>query len=174
MSYRLPRTATALAPASVPPSGLPGLDPEWSRIVDVVESGPHDGADAGVSHAWHLLDNGEQLAALGAEPVGTVLCVHGNPTWSYLWRDLVAQATAAAAAGRPAWRVIAVDQLDMGFSERTGVARPLARRVQDLDDLTRGLGLTGPVVTFGHDWGDRKSTRLNSSHSQQSRMPSSA
>ena len=62
--------------------------------------------------------------------------MHGNPTWSYLWRDLVAQAGAAAAAGRPAWRVVAVDQLDMGFSERTGVARPLARRVRDLDDLT--------------------------------------
>jgi len=147
--YRLPRVATALAPASVPPSGLPGLDPDWSRIVDVVESG----SDSATTHAWHLLDNGEQLTALGVEPVGTVLCVHGNPTWSYLWRDLVAQATAAAASGRPAWRVIAVDQLDMGFSERTGVARPLARRVRDLDDLTRTLGLTGPVVTFGHDWG---------------------
>jgi len=153
VSFRLPRTATALAPASVPPSGLPGLDPEWSRILDVVESDPDAGTAPGATHAWHLLDNGEQLAALGAEPVGTILCVHGNPTWSYLWRDLVAQATAAAAAGRPAWRVIAVDQLDMGFSERTGVARPLARRVRDLDDLTRALGLTGPVVTFGHDWG---------------------
>jgi acyl-CoA synthetase (AMP-forming)/AMP-acid ligase II/pimeloyl-ACP methyl ester carboxylesterase len=147
VNYRLPRIATAQAPASIPPSGLPGLDPEWSRIVDVAESG------SATSHAWHLLDNGEQLAALGVDPVGTVLCVHGNPTWSYLWRDLVAQATAAAAAGRPAWRVIAVDQLDMGYSERTGVARPLARRVQDLDDLTRVLGLTGPVTTFGHDWG---------------------
>ena len=149
VSYRLPRTATALAPASVPPSGLPGLDPDWSRIVDVPESGN----TRSESHAWHLLDNGEQLAALGVAPVGTVLCVHGNPTWSYLWRDLLAQATAAATAGQPAWRIIAVDQLDMGFSDRTGVARPLARRVQDLDDLTRTLGLTGPVYTFGHDWG---------------------
>jgi acyl-CoA synthetase (AMP-forming)/AMP-acid ligase II/pimeloyl-ACP methyl ester carboxylesterase len=147
VNYRLPRIATALAPASIPPSGLPGLDPEWSRIVDVAES------DGSASHAWHLLDNGEQLAALGVEPVGTVLCVHGNPTWSYLWRDLVAQATAGAAAGRPAWRVIAVDQLDMGFSDRTGVARPLARRVRDLDDLTRALELSGPVITLGHDWG---------------------
>ncbi|MCU1447705.1 MAG: hydrolase [Cryobacterium sp.] len=147
VSYRLPRVATAQAPASIPPSGLPGLDPDWSRIVDVPESG------SSISHAWHLLDNGEQLAALGVDPVGTVLCVHGNPTWSYLWRDLVAQATDAAAAGRPAWRIIAVDQLDMGYSERTGAARPLARRVQDLDDLTGVLGLAGPVVTFGHDWG---------------------
>jgi acyl-CoA synthetase (AMP-forming)/AMP-acid ligase II/pimeloyl-ACP methyl ester carboxylesterase len=147
VSYRLPRIASAPAPASIPPSGLPGLDPAWSRIVDVPESG------SGTVHAWHLLDNGDQLAALGVEPVGTVLCVHGNPTWSYLWRNLVAQATDAAQAGGPAWRVIAVDQLDMGFSERTGTTRPLARRVRDLDDLTGTLGLTGPVLTFGHDWG---------------------
>ena len=35
---------------------------------------------------------------------------------------------------------------------------------------------TGPVNSFVHIWvyKDRKSTRLNSSHSQQSRMPSSA
>ncbi|QYF75571.1 alpha/beta fold hydrolase [Cryobacterium sp. PAMC25264] len=152
----MPRVASALVPASVPPSGLPGLEAAWSRIVDVRESGLDNGlagGPTGDSHAWHLLDNGERLAELGLEPVGTVLCVHGNPTWSYLWRDLVAQATASAAAGGEAWRVIAVDQLDMGYSERTGVARPLARRVQDLDDLTRTLALTGPVVTFGHDWG---------------------
>ena len=27
------------------------------------------------------------LDELGVTPVGTLLCVHGNPTWSYLWRD---------------------------------------------------------------------------------------
>ncbi len=46
---------------------------------------------------------------------GTLLCVHGNPTWSYLWRGLLA----AAPAG---WRVVAPDHLGMGFSERTAQA----------------------------------------------------
>jgi len=148
---RLP--ATPEAAATLPPAGLAGLDPEWSRLVDVVESG-----SAGVMHGWHLLDNGPKLDALGVTPVGTILCVHGNPTWSYLWRDLLSAATDAAAAGAPAWRVIAVDQLDMGFSARTerhtaGAVRPLARRVSDLGDLTDTLKLSGPVMTFGHDWG---------------------
>ena len=75
--------------------------------------------------------------------------MHGNPTWSYLWRDVVA---AAAAAERP-WRVVAVDQLEMGWSERTAVPRTVADRVADLGLLTDELGLTGPVVTLGHDWG---------------------
>ena len=58
-----------------------------------------------------------------------LLFVHGNPTWSYLWRDVLAAGTDPA---NP-WRVIAVDQLDMGFSERTGLFRRL-------DDRVRGSG----------------------------------
>lgn len=145
---RLPRAAGSTAPATLPPTGLPGLDPRWSRLVEAPTSEP--GADR---RTWHLLDTGAVLEAAGVEPVGTILCVHGNPTWSYLWRHVAARATESALAGRPAWRVVAVDQLDMGFSERTGVVRTLPRRVADLGDLTDHLGLAGPVVTLGHDWG---------------------
>ena len=120
------------APTSLP-AGLPGLDPDWSRHVTVADA-------TGTKHDWHLLDNGVP------DPVGTLLCVHGNPTWSYLWRGLLA-------AAPPGWRVVAVDQLGMGFSERLSAPRPLAQRVADLGDLTAALGLTGPVITVGHDWG---------------------
>ncbi|MET0788621.1 MAG: alpha/beta fold hydrolase [Cellulomonas sp.] len=125
-------TAASTPPADVLEAG--GIDPRWSRVVQ-----------AG-SRTWHLLDNGPTLAA---EPVGTLLCVHGNPTWSFLWRRLV---VAGARSERP-WRVIAVDQLEMGWSERTGEQHRLADRVADLGDLTDQLGLSGPVVTVGHDWG---------------------
>ena len=78
--------------------------------------------------------------------LGTLLCVHGNPTWSYLWRRLV--------AARPAgWRVVAPDQLGMGFSDRPAGPRTLTQRVRDLGDLTEALGIDGPVVTVAHDWG---------------------
>ena len=130
------------AAATRPPEGLTGLDPAWSRLV------PAPSSD-GERRTWHLLDSGEALAAAGVTPVGTILAVHGNPTWSYLWRDVVA---AASAAERP-WRVVAVDQLEMGWSERTAVPRTVADRVADLGLLTDELGLTGPVVTLGHDWG---------------------
>ncbi|MCC5950134.1 MAG: alpha/beta fold hydrolase, partial [Nitriliruptoraceae bacterium] len=120
------------APASLPPDDLAGLEPDWSRLVTAVD------AD-GVERTWHLLDRGEARH-------GTLLCVHGNPTWSYLWRTLVA-------APPDGWRVLAVDQLEMGFSERTGVHRGLGRRIDDLGRLTDALDLTGPVVTIGHDWG---------------------
>ncbi|SNS11237.1 Acyl-CoA synthetase (AMP-forming)/AMP-acid ligase II [Geodermatophilus pulveris] len=119
-------------PTAVPPA-LPGLDPAWSRTVRVTDAG-------GAEHCWHVLDNGV------ADPVGTLLCVHGNPTWSYLWRRLVA-------AAPPGWRVVAPDHLGMGFSDRLPAPRSLAQRVADLGDLTAALGVTGPVVTVGHDWG---------------------
>jgi acyl-CoA synthetase (AMP-forming)/AMP-acid ligase II/alpha-beta hydrolase superfamily lysophospholipase len=102
---------------------------------------------SGTPRRWHLLDNTPSLD--GAEPVGTVLCVHGNPTWSYLWRHVAAR---LATGDRP-WRVIAVDQLNMGFSERTGLRYRIGDRISDLTRLTDELGLHGPVVTMGHDWG---------------------
>jgi len=148
VNRRLPRAGATPAAAGLPPLGLSGLDPAFSRLLQVRESGAGD-----TMRTWHVLDNGPELNALGVTPVGTILCVHGNPTWSYLWRRLVTQATDAAADGAEAWRVVAVDQLDMGFSERTGVPRTLARRVRDLADLTDSLAIDGPVVTFGHDWG---------------------
>lgn len=125
----------------------PGVPAAWSRRVRVPSTAAAD--PAGTVHAWHLLDNGAELAERGITPEGTLLCVHGNPTWSYLWRSVLA---AAGKRDKP-WRVIAVDQLDMGFSRRTGRFRRLADRITDLGDLTAELGLEGPVVTVGHDWG---------------------
>ncbi len=133
--------------ASPPPDRLPGLDPAWCRLVPV-----HDVA-TGRQVVHHLLDTEAALAAADAEPVGTILAVHGNPTWSYLWRCLAAESVRRAVAGAPAWRVVAVDQLEMGWSERTGVVRRVADRVRDLGALTDALALGPDVVALGHDWG---------------------
>lgn len=132
-------------------AGLPELDIRFSRTRLVRDRGTD------VSREWHYLDTGDELARLvrpgGGEVVGTILAVHGNPTWSYLWRRLASASLRAAEKGGPAWRVIAVDQLDMGFSARTGTTRTLPQRVTDLADFTEDLGLEGPVITLGHDWG---------------------
>ena len=126
-------TAGPTSPATLPPAGLAGLEPQWSRLVQT------PGLD-GVGRTWHMLDNQVVDATL------TLLCVHGNPTWSYLWRDLIALAPSTV-------RVVAIDQLDMGYSERTGTTRRFEQRIEDLCALTDELDLAGPVVTVGHDWG---------------------
>jgi acyl-coenzyme A synthetase/AMP-(fatty) acid ligase/pimeloyl-ACP methyl ester carboxylesterase len=114
-------------------SGMPGVDPAWSRLVPATDAEE-------VSRTWHVLDNGVTPEA------GTLLCVHGNPTWSYLWRRFLSCAD-------PGWRVVAVDQLGMGYSERLNAPRGLAARIDDLDAITSELEITGHVVLAAHDWG---------------------
>ena len=121
------------AAAQLPPRGIEGLDPAWSTLV-------HVPVTDGVGRTWHVLDNGVADADL------TLLCVHGNPSWSFLFRNLLAEAPDGV-------RVVAVDQLEMGFSERAGAVRRLATRVTDLCELTDEMGIDGPVITVAHDWG---------------------
>jgi acyl-coenzyme A synthetase/AMP-(fatty) acid ligase/pimeloyl-ACP methyl ester carboxylesterase len=116
-----------------PEKSLAGLDRAWSRRLTAPDGD-------GIDRSWHVLDN-------RAEPTtGTMLCVHGNPTWSYLWRRFLG-------AAPPGWRVVAVDQLGMGWSERVPEPRRLGRRIDDLDALTLALDIKGQVVTVAHDWG---------------------
>ncbi|MGC0249598.1 alpha/beta fold hydrolase [Pseudactinotalea sp. Z1748] len=119
-------------------SDLRGIAPGWSRHITV------PGTAATPPVTWHVLDN---IADLNEPARGTLLAVHGNPTWSYLWRELL---TVGARSG---WRVVAVDQVGMGWSQRDGRVRRLADRVSELGALTDRMGLGGPVVTVGHDWG---------------------
>ncbi len=115
------------------------LEPEWSRFVDVV-------SHTGGTHRWHVLDTGVPEGA-DASSTPTVLCVHGNPTWGYAWATFLRRLH-----GR--YRVVAVDQLGMGFSDRVE-RRRYADRVRDLDDVIVALGLPGsaPLVVAAHDWG---------------------
>lgn len=135
---------------------LPGIQTQWSRLVTAESSdGPH---------AFHVLDTGPALQAQGITPTGTILAVHGNPTWSYLWRAVL-EASVRVATPHNAWRVIAPDQLDMGFSDRLAHPEPpgpgaasyrrFGQRLDDLDGLAEALELDvdRPVVTLGHDWG---------------------
>ncbi|MEU4577834.1 alpha/beta fold hydrolase [Nonomuraea sp. NPDC023979] len=88
----------------------------------------------------------------GAGP--PVLFVHGNPSWSYLWRRPVA-------ALRDRFRCVAPDHLGMGLSDKPSAEEyehTLASRVDDLDALVghliarRGAPGRGWTLVM-HDWG---------------------
>jgi len=106
-----------------------GIDPTWNRRVTLTTS-------AGTVE-WSILDT-------GAGSKGTIVCVHGNPTWGYLWRNLLRE----SAQG---WRVIAVDQTGMGWSQRAG-SRTLEQRVEELVAFCR-QEVPGPLIIAAHDWG---------------------
>jgi olefin beta-lactone synthetase len=114
-----------------------GLDPGWSRQLEVAS---HEGG----THRWHVLDTG----VLDHDPdAPVVLCVHGNPTWGYAWASFLRRL-------HPTYRVVAVDQLGMGYSDRTAPRR-YVDRVRDLDDVIVALelGRRSPLVVAAHDWG---------------------
>jgi acyl-coenzyme A synthetase/AMP-(fatty) acid ligase/pimeloyl-ACP methyl ester carboxylesterase len=110
-----------------------GLDPSWSHTVEVPS---HDEK----THRWHYLDRpGFDDSA------PTVLCLHGNPTWSYLWSRLLREL-------HEKYRVIAPDHLSMGFSDQVGPRR-YRDRVADINDFVNALGITGPIWLVAQDWG---------------------
>ncbi|GAA1548635.1 alpha/beta fold hydrolase [Brevibacterium picturae] len=127
-------------PAQTPPK-LPEWDPAWSRIVEArTPDGPH---------SFHVLDTLEVLRGEGLEPSGTILALHGNPTWSYLWRHLAQASVETARTGGRVWRLIAPDQLDMGFSQRLeheslptphgAEVRRMSQRIDDFDSVVSPL-----------------------------------
>ena len=88
-----------------------------------------------------------------------VVMLHGNPSWSYYWRQLVL-GLRDPALGK-AYRCIVPDHVGMGLSDKPDDARDasprydytLRSRVEDLTTLLDTLGITGPVTLAVHDWG---------------------
>jgi len=77
-----------------------------------------------------------------------VLMVHGNPTWSFYYRNLIK-------ALSPTHRCIAPDHIGCGKSDKPGDDRysyRFERRVDDLTRLVDSLELE-KVALVAHDWG---------------------
>jgi haloalkane dehalogenase len=75
-----------------------------------------------------------------------VLMLHGNPTWSFYYRELVR-------ALAPALRCVAPDHIGMGLSEKPqDYDYTLATRIADVEALVMSLGLKR-VHLVVHDWG---------------------
>jgi pimeloyl-ACP methyl ester carboxylesterase len=90
-------------------------------------------------HRLHYIDEGPRDA-----PV--LLCLHGNPTWSFLWRNV-------ASALRNRYRVIALDHLGCGLSDKPqDWPYRLAGHVDNAEAVVRSLGLERFTLLL-HDWG---------------------
>ena len=88
----------------------------------------------------HYLDEGS------GEPV---VMLHGNPTWSFLYRHLIDSL-------RGSYRVIVPDHIGCGLSDKPDDSRylyTLSSRVDDLEQLLIHLGLDRDLTLILHDWG---------------------
>lgn len=113
-------------------AGMAGSQVNWRRLYPFA---PHELALAGLR--YHYVDEGRGE---------TLLLVHGNPTWSFYWRNLVL-------ALRARYRVIAPDHIGCGLSDKPQEYRyTLTQHVSNLVELLDRLDLT-QVTMVGHDWG---------------------
>ncbi len=77
-----------------------------------------------------------------------VFLLHGNPTWSFLWRKV-----AIALSGAPL-RLVMPDLVGLGYSDK-----PRARRLHTLENHARWIGtvmdraVAGPMIAVVQDWG---------------------
>lgn len=90
-------------------------------------------------HVMHYLDEGPRTA-----PV--LLCLHGNPTWSFAFRALVREYSATH-------RVVVPDHIGCGYSDKpSSYPYRLENHIDNLSQLTRALGLRDVTLVL-HDWG---------------------
>jgi len=88
----------------------------------------------------HYVDEGQ------GDPV---LMVHGNPTWSFYFRELIR-------ALSPTHRVLAPDHIGCGLSDKPGDGEyhyVLERRVADLEALLQHARVERGLTLVLHDWG---------------------
>jgi haloalkane dehalogenase len=89
---------------------------------------------------YHYLDEGH------GDPL---VLVHGNPSWSFYYRNLVKELSND-------YRLIAPDHIGCGLSDKPADSQynyTLEQRVDDLDALITHLDLQQKITLVVHDWG---------------------
>jgi cis-3-alkyl-4-acyloxetan-2-one decarboxylase len=79
----------------------------------------------------------------------TVVMVHGNPTWSYYYRQVIA-------ALSPRYRCIAPDHIGCGRSDKPMATQydfQLRSRIDDLERLLDHAKIEGKITLLMQDWG---------------------
>ncbi len=101
--------------------------------------------------------NGSPIAYLDEGSGQPVLFLHGNPTSSYLWRNIVPHVVAAG------YRAVAPDLIGMGDSGKPDIGYTLPDHIAYMDGFIEALDLNDIVLVI-HDWGSvigMRHARLN-------------
>lgn len=120
----------------LPPPDLPDFMAArlpFDRIAYRLERGADEG------RSLHLIDHGSRSAR-------PVLLVHGNPTWSFLWRKVIRRL--------PDYRCVAPDLLGLGFSGPPPRVEEhsVTRHADAIAELVEALDLED-LILVAQDWG---------------------
>jgi haloalkane dehalogenase len=91
----------------------------------------------------HYLDEAAEVSI--GQPCETLLFVHGNPTWSFHWRNLIQSL-------RPRYRCVALDHLGCGLSDKPARLLTLDHHIENLATLVERLDLER-ITLVAQDWG---------------------
>lgn len=104
----------------------------------------------GYDFTHHYVDlGGMQMHYLDEGRGDAVIMLHGNPNWSYYYRNLVG-------ALRDRYRCLVPDHIGCGMSDKPGDDRyefSLKQRVADLEAWLNKLQVTQNLTLVVHDWG---------------------
>ena len=89
--------------------------------------------------------NGSDIHYVDVGEGDPVLFLHGNPTWSYLWRNIIPHL-------RPEARCIAPDLIGMGKSDKPDIDYTFEDHYGYIEAFINELGLTD-ITLVVHDWG---------------------
>lgn len=88
---------------------------------------------------------GSKIAYVDEGKGDPILFIHGNPTSSYLWRNIMPYA-------KPLGRVIALDLVGMGKSDKPDIDYTFVDHARYLEGFIHALGLKN-ITLVVHDWG---------------------
>lgn len=96
------------------------------------------------SHQTPVLDSTMAYTSAGTDGP-TIIFLHGNPTSSYIWRNIIPHVAMQA-------RCIAPDLIGYGRSGKPDIDYSFADQVRYLDAFIAALGLTN-IILVAQDWG---------------------
>ncbi len=91
-------------------------------------------------HRYHYIEEGN------GDPV---VLLHGNPSWSFYYRDLIPKLS-------PHYHCLAPDHIGMGLSDKPGdeaYSYTFPQRVENLEAFLTSKNITQNITLILHDWG---------------------
>jgi haloalkane dehalogenase len=120
--------------------------PSW--IAEQLPAGARTHEVATRGQRMHVLVWGPASEARDAH---TIVMVHGNPTWGFLWRKVIAELRSRPAG--QALRIVVPDLIGLGLSTKpTKPEHSLEHHAAWLGDALDALA-PGPLVIVAQDWG---------------------
>ncbi len=102
--------------------------------------------------------NGSKMHYIDEGDGDIFLFLHGNPTSSYLWRNVMRHV-------EPHGRIVAVDNIGFGKSDKPDVDYTLQTQIKYTDAFIEELGLKNVILVI-HDWGSALGLNYAATHSR--------